>query len=207
MTIIKNCGLRRVDELHAAAASGARFAGFVHYAPSPRHLPLEAMAVLVQATPTSLQSVAVLVNPDDAQLDAIVREVKPDYLQLHKVTRERAAEIGQRCGLPLILGVAVRSAADLAMAALLEPLAEHILLDSQESGSGQSFDWELLSQHRLTKPWFLAGGLHAQNVAAAIHSTGAPMVDVSSGIETAPGVKSLEKIAAFNRAVLHATHG
>lgn len=202
MTLIKNCGLKSLGELDMAARTGASFVGFVHHASSPRHLPLSDIAALRRQT--MLKSVVVMVNPTDTILDDVVALVKPDYLQIHKVDAARAAMISERTRLPLILGVAMRSADDLHLAQALEPLAEHILLDAADSGSGVAFDWNVLHGLQLQKPWFLAGGLTIGNVREAIQKTGAPMVDVSSGLEDAPGQKSLEKIAAFNRTVLQA---
>lgn len=206
MTLIKNCGLRTLGDMQIAADTGAAFIGLVHHAASPRHLTLEEMAALAQQAPAGIKKVAVLVNPNDALLARLVTDVAPDYLQLHKVDAARAAEVGSRFALPLILGVAMRHADDVALAHTLEPHAAHLLLDAPESGSGQAFDWAMLQGVQFAKPWFLAGGLHAGNVAEAIRTSGAPMVDVSSGIEHAPGQKSPEKIAAFNRAVLATSH-
>ena len=207
MTRIKNCGLKTTADMDAAAESGASFIGFVHHAASPRHLTIPEMAALNLQKPARVQSVAVLVNPSDETLDAITASVRPDYLQLHKVDAVRAMQVAARTPLPLILGVAIRSAADIERALQLEAHAAHLLLDAPESGSGVPFDWAALQDLHLQKPWFLAGGLMAENVAEAIRITGAPMVDVSSGIEDRPGHKSAEKIAAFNRAVLNASHG
>lgn len=204
MALIKNCGLSRPSDLEAASRSGASYVGFVHYPASPRHLPIPEMAALNLQKPADVKSMAVLVDPSDALIDDIVALVHPDYLQLHGVAPGRAAMISERSRLPLVLGVAMRNMADLAKAQALEPLAEHLLLDAPESGSGVAFDWSLLAQAQFTKPWFLAGGLRAENVAEALRVTGAPMVDVSSGIEDRPGHKSAEMIAAFNRAVLQA---
>ena len=204
MTIIKNCGLKTIGDVAAAAAHGAEFVGFVHCEKSPRHLSLEAIRPLLDyARP--LRTVLVTVNPDEALLDATITRLRPDYLQVHGVDVVRAQFIAAATRLPLIIGVAITSAADIATAQALEPYAAHLLLDAKESGSGVAFDWSLLQDVQFQKPWFLAGGLNAANVAEAIRITGAPMVDVSSGIEASPGRKSAEKIAAFNAAVLNAS--
>lgn len=207
MTLIKNCGIRFASDLEVVASTGATFVGFVHYANSPRHLDLPAMAALQLHKPSVLKSVVVMNDPSDPVLDDVVSIIRPDYLQVHKVDAGRAAMISERTRLPLILGVAMRQPSDLELAHQLEPIAEHLLLDAPESGSGLAFDWNMLKHAHFQKPWFLAGGLTTENVAEAIRITGAPMVDVSSGIEDKPGHKSPEKIAAFNRAVLDATHG
>ena len=204
MTLIKNCGLKTVGDIHAARRAGANFIGFVHHPASPRHLSLdEIKPLLAYAAP--LNTVLVTVNPDNALLEATITRIRPDYLQVHGVDAARARQIRAMTWLPLILGVAITGAADVAVAQALEPYATHLLLDAKHSGGGVPFDWELLRGVQFQKPWFLAGGLTADNVAEAIRITGAPMVDVSSGIEAAPGRKSAEKIAAFNAAVLATT--
>ena len=202
--LIKNCGLSTAQAIDHAALTGARFVGFVHHEKSPRHVAIEAMAALVaHARAQQLQTVAVTIDPDDALLERIAREVKPDYIQLHDVgSPARISEMRVAHGIPIITAVAVHTLADLAPIELLEAASEHILFDAKSPGSGVPFDWTLLKTIRMRKPWFLAGGLTPENVAEAIRITHAPMVDVSSGLEDAPGHKSLEKIAAFNAAVL-----
>ena len=206
MTIrVKNCGLKTPEAIDQSIATGASFAGFVHHAGTPRHLELNAMADLVEHARSRIHTVAVLVAPTDALLWEIVQVVKPDYLQLHKIpTLDRLRHIVDERGLPIISAHTVHTAEDVAKAAAFASLSEHLLFDAPQPGSGKIFDWSLLTSLTLATPWFLAGGLTAENVAEAIRTTGAPMVDVSSGLESAPGVKSLEKIAAFNAAVLHA---
>ena len=201
---IKNCGLKTPESIDQALATGASYVGFVYYPSSPRHIELAQMAKLAAHARGRIKTVAVTVDPDDALVDDIAQNVRPDFLQVHKVDRERTSAIAARSKLPLIIGVGIRSAADVALARTLEPLATHLLLDNQHSGSGQAFDWQLIKAMGLSKPWFLAGGLTIENVAEAIRATQAPMVDVSSGLEDSPGNKSLEKIAAFNAAVLNA---
>ena len=187
-----------------AVDTGASFVGFVHYAPSPRHLTPAQIGALYAQVPAPIARVIVLVDPDDALLANLP---KPDFWQVHNVSDPaRIQAIAATTGVPVITAIRVRDAADMAQAAALEAVSAHLLFDTYHpteiGGSGQSFDWSLLRGIALKKPWFLAGGLTAQNVAAALAQTGAPMVDVSSGIESAPGIKSLEKIAAFNKAVL-----
>ncbi len=203
--LIKNCGLKTPEAIKSAAASGASFVGFVHHAPSPRHLALDAIAKLFAQTPESLKKVIVLVNPIDKLLDDVFRRMTPDFLQVHQVMDpKRLTEIRKRA--PLITAISVRTKDDLTNVAALEAVSDHLLFDGKESGSGEAFDWALLSGLTLTKPWFLAGGLTTANVAEALAISHAPMVDVSSGIERSLGVKSLEKIAAFNEAVMSASH-
>lgn len=160
------------------------------------------MRALIAHTAQRVKTVAVLVDPGDDLLAAI-RTAAPDYLQLHGVASlARIQEIATRTEKPIISAVAVQSPHDLTLAATLEEISTHLLFDAAQAGSGHAFDWGLLKNLALKKPWFLAGGLTAETVAGAIRITQAPMVDVSSGIEASPGKKSLEKIAAFNAAVL-----
>jgi phosphoribosylanthranilate isomerase len=207
MIRIKNCGLKHPSEIEAAAASGASFVGLVHHATSPRHLSIEAMAALASHIRAPLQSVVVLVNPDAALFQSITEKFRPDYWQIHGVSDvARLRDIRETTEIPVIAGIAVAEAKDIAQAKSLSSAAAMLLFDTKHEalagGAGKAFDWQLLRGLRLDVPWFLAGGLTSENVAAAIRITGATLVDVSSGIESRPGEKSLEKIAAFNRAVL-----
>ena len=207
MIRIKNCGLKTQEAIDVAAASGASFAGFVHHAPSPRHLELDAMADLVTYGRKRLATVAVLVAPDSALLNAVATHVKPDFIQLHRIPDVNyLASVRQNIPCPLIAAMAIRTAEDVTHSLPYETIATHMLLDAADAGSGLPFDWRLLQGVTFSNPWFLAGGLNEQNVAKALRTTHAPMVDVSSGIESAPGVKSPEMIAAFNKAVLDAAH-
>lgn len=199
---IKNCGLSTPETIDQAIATGARFLGFVHHAASPRHVEIAQMKSLIAHAAKRAKTVAVLVNPGNGLIDEVIA-AGPDYLQLHEVhSAVRINDIAERAGKPIITAISVRSATDLTFAAALEEISAHLLFDARAPGSGKTFDWQLLKQHAFSKPWFLAGGLTVENVAEAIRATQAPMVDVSSGIESSPGMKSLEKIAAFNAAVL-----
>jgi phosphoribosylanthranilate isomerase len=163
------------------------------------------MKHLAANTPPSMKHVAVLVAPDDALLAELFRHYTPHYLQLHHLTDARRIDaISQRFHVPVITAISIRSDEDLGGLDALEAVSAHVLFDAKNFGSGQAFDWNILANKKNQKPWFLAGGLHAGNVTEAIRVTGAPMVDVSSGIESAPGIKSPEKIADFYRAVLEA---
>ena len=145
---------------------------------------------------------------DRARLGEVLRDVKPDYVQLHQMEDSaRVSAIQSVLSVPIITAISVRGPSDLSNIATLEEISAHLLFDAPAPGSGKAFDWHLLKNLPLKKKWFLAGGLTPENVAEAMRITGAPMVDVSSGIESAAGEKSLEKIAAFNAAVLHAAHG
>lgn len=200
---IKNCGLKTLEAIAQAAATGASFAGFVHHSASPRHLDLTEMAALVQYARPRMKTVAVLVNPDFDVLYDVGELVQPDYIQLHGVLdAAKIHHIATTIGIPVITALAAQDASELAYARELEGVSSHLLFDAKHPGGGKSFDWSVLQSLILAKPWFLAGGLTPLNVAEAARITQAPMVDVSSGIEDAPGHKSLEKIAAFNAAVL-----
>lgn len=209
-TRIKNCGLKTPESIDQAIATGAGFIGLVHHAASPRHLDVDAMATLAAHAHGRAKTVAVMVSPSPDVLGEIVSRVKPDYLQLHNVHDMSAMQsIYDQHRIPLISAIAVRDASDLTLAATLEEISAHVLFDAAKAGSGKAFDWALLKNLPLKKRWFLAGGLTPENVTEAMRITHAPMVDVSSGIEdpAGSGNKSLEKIAAFNRAVLHSAHG
>jgi phosphoribosylanthranilate isomerase len=203
---IKNCGLTTPSAIACAVSTSANFVGFVHHTASPRHLTAEQIAALYAHVPPGVACVIVLVDPSDDMLASLP---KPDFWQITGVSDPaRIAAIHAATGVPVITAIRVRSAEDIAPASALEAVSAHLLFDTyhpqEAGGTGHAFDWSLLKNLSLSKPWFLAGGLNADNVADAIRRTHAPMVDVSSGLEDAPGIKSLEKIAAFNKAVLEA---
>lgn len=206
---VKICGLRRLDDVAAVAAAGAAYAGFVFFAKSPRHLTVAAARPLLLAVPEGLAKVALTVDADDAALDAIVTALPLDMLQLHGAeSPERVAEVRARYGLPVMKAVGVASEGDLAAVFEYSLVADQLLIDAKPpkgaaipGGNGVAFDWRLLAGRRWLRPWMLAGGLTPENVAEAIRLTGAAQVDVSSGVESAPGVKDVGRIAAFGRAV------
>tara|TARA_R110002124_G_scaffold252627_1_gene418019 strand:+ start:1412 stop:2041 length:630 start_codon:yes stop_codon:yes gene_type:complete len=208
MTLVKICGLTTSETLDTALAGGAAFVGAVVYPKSPRHLePLHA-ATLFDRARGRAKVVAVTVDADDARLTEIALILKPDLIQLHgRETPERAARVRELTGAGIIRALAVSSAADIEAAAAWEPVVDHLMFDARPpadavlpGGVGASFDWTLLAGRSFARPWFLAGGLTPDNVAQAVAVTGAPMVDVSSGVESAPGVKDTLRIAAFLRA-------
>lgn len=206
---VKICGLRTEADVAAVAAAGAAYAGFVFFAKSPRHLTVEAAARLALAAPPGLAKVALTVDADDATLDAIVEGVPLDMLQLHgHESPDRVAEVRARYGLPVMKAVGVADEGDLAAVFDYSTVADQILVDAKPpkgadlpGGNGLAFDWRLVAQRRWLRPWMLAGGLTPENVAEAVRLTNARQVDVSSGVESAPGVKDAAKIAAFVRAV------
>ena len=206
---IKICGVSTIEAIDAAVRGQARHIGFVHFAKSPRHLTPARLALIAPRVQAGVGRVAVLVDTDDATIDALIDAGGLTALQLHgRETPARAAEIRQRTGLPVWKAIPVRTAADLAAGAAYAGAADMLLYDAKPpegaalpGGMGLRFDWALLAGHRPPLPWGLSGGLDPDNVAAAIRETKAPLVDVSSGVEDAPGVKNVDKINAFCKAV------
>ena len=206
MTLVKICGLATPDAVDAALNGGASHLGFVFFSKSPRDVdPLMAAELVGMARGKAL-AVAVVVDPDDALLERLAREVRPDLYQLHGgETPERVAQVRALTGAGVIKAIAVERAADVEAASAYEDVADHLLFDAKlegevPGGAGTSFDWGMLKGRSFTKPWFLAGGVTPVTVAAAVRVTSAPGVDVSSGVESAPGVKDPALITAFLRA-------
>jgi phosphoribosylanthranilate isomerase len=206
---VKICGLSTPETLDAALKGGASHVGFVHFAKSPRHVAPERLASLAARVPGHVQKVGVVVNPDDAMIEMLMQAGRLDALQLHgSEPPERVAAIRARFpGLKLWKAIPVKTAADIASAARYADIADLILFDAKTpdhadlpGGMGLRFDWSLLSAYRATGPWGLSGGLDPDNVTEAIRITSAPLVDVSSGVESAPGIKDVDKIAAFCKA-------
>jgi phosphoribosylanthranilate isomerase len=204
----KICGLSTPDTLDAAIAGGASHVGFVFFPPSPRHVTLEQAAALASRVPQHVGKVGVFVDPEDALLDQAVRAARLDAIQLHRVAPERAAAIGARLRLPIWGAVAVKTRADLDGANALRGAVQRVLYDAKvpedarlPGGMGLRFDWSLLQDFAHPLPWALSGGLDPSNVAEAVGITGARLVDVSSGVESAPGIKDATKITAFLKTV------
>ncbi len=205
---IKMCGLSRPQDVAAAAAAGAQYVGFVFFAPSPRNLGLDAAAALALATPAGIAKVALTVDADDAQLDALTGTVPLDMLQLHGAeSPARVAQIKARYGLPVMKAVGIAEAADLAQIDVYARVADQLLIDAKPpagaplpGGNALPFDWTLIAGRRWPLPWMLAGGLTPENAAEAVHRTGARQLDVSSGIESARGVKDAALMQAFAKA-------
>lgn len=210
-TTAKICGLSTPETLNAAIAGGASHVGFVFFPPSPRHVGFDQVAGLASGVPSRVAKVGVFVDPDDALIDAARSAGRLDAIQLHKTAPERVAAIRQRTGLEIWVAVAVKTRADLDAARAFAEAADRILYDAKTpegaalpGGMGLRFDWALLDGFRHRLPWALSGGLDAGNVGEAIRRTGAALVDVSSGVESAPGVKDATRIAAFLDAVRRA---
>lgn len=204
----KICGLSTPETVDAAIAGGASHLGFVFFPPSPRNVGFDQVRALAAHVPDHVGKVGVFVDPDDAVLDAAIAAAGLDAIQLHKASPERAAAIRNRTRLQVWAAVAVRIRLDLDAAATFRGAADRILYDARTpdsaalpGGMGLRFDWALLEGFAHPLPWALSGGLDPMNVAEAVAATRAPLVDVSSGVESAPGVKAVDKIAAFLKAV------
>jgi phosphoribosylanthranilate isomerase len=207
---VKICGLRDQAMLDAAVNAGAHYVGLVFFEKSPRNVSIAQAAPLAQSTRMGIAKVGLVVNPDDAFLDAILADVPLDILQLHgSETPKRITEISKRYGLPVMKAVGVADASDLPALDAYAQVADMILVDAKPpknadlpGGNGLSFDWTLIANRRWSTPWMLAGGLTPDNVSEAMSLTGATQVDVSSGVETAPGKKSADLITAFVNAAI-----
>jgi len=209
---VKICGLRTQADVAAAATAGARYVGFVFFPKSPRHLTLDGAGLLAASVPVGVCKVALTVNADDEMLDALTQAVPLDMLQLHgSESPERVAQVKARYGLPVMKAIGVGERADLSQLDLYAGVADQLLVDAKPpkgadlpGGNGLAFDWQLLAGRVWRSPWMLAGGLTPDNVAEAIRRTGARQVDVSSGVESSPGVKDAKLIKELVRAAINA---
>lgn len=201
---VKICGLTSADDLRNAIEAGAAFVGLNFYPRSPRKLSFDQASRLLAAIPESVTSVALLVDPDDA-LAARAAGLGVGIVQLHgSETPARVAEIRELTGLPVMKAIGIGGRQDLARIPAYEAVADWIMVDARPpegatrpGGNAVSFDWRLIAGRQWARPWMLAGGLTAGNVAEAVRLTGADVVDVSSGVESAPGRKDPAKVAAF----------
>ena len=209
-TAIKFCGLTRPQDIHAAARAGARYVGFVFFPKSPRNVTRDVARALALEVPPGIAKVALTVDADDAALDDLVAAVPLDMLQLHgHESPERVAHVRARYGLPVMKALGIATARDLDQIDAYSEVADQVLVDAKPpegadlpGGNGLSFDWRLLAGRKYwTRPWMLAGGLTPDNVAEAVRLTGARQVDVSSGVESAPGIKEAGRMAEFARAL------
>ncbi|MFZ4787328.1 MAG: phosphoribosylanthranilate isomerase [Rhizobiales bacterium] len=206
---VKICGLRTPETLHAAIEAGADWVGFVFFPKSPRHVSLDEARALGPLVAGRAQKVALLVDAPDAMIADVIAALQPDFLQLHgHETPERVGEIKQRFGVPLIKAVGIAGQDDLIQARAYESVVDWMLYDAKPpkqavlpGGNGVSFDWTLLKEAGKQHHFMLSGGLDADNVANALAITGAAGVDVSSGVESAPGIKDTKRIKAFMAAV------
>lgn len=202
---VKVCGITDAETIARAHALGASFLGFVLYPPSPRFVPPERLAELLACAPAEVRTVGVIVDATDAFLDHLLSYAPVDILQLHgSETPERVRAIALRTGCRVMKAIRVGAQEDLDGLEAYFEVADMLLFDARPprgaawpGGHGLPFDWRLLAGRRLPLPWALAGGLDAGNLAAAVELLAPPIVDVSSRIETAPGVKDPHKLAAF----------
>jgi len=204
-TRVKICGLSTAESLDAAIKAGAGYVGFVFFEKSPRNVSVETAHSLAIDVPPGLAKVALTVDASDATLERITDAVPLDMLQLHgSEPPKRVTEVRKKFGLPVIKAIGISDAEDVKKIDLYSPVADQLLVDAKPpkggdlpGGNGLSFDWRLIANRRWSTPWMLAGGLTPDNVAEAVSLTGARQVDVSSGVESAPGQKDSALIARF----------
>ncbi len=202
---VKICGLSTGASVDAAVAAGAAYVGFVFFPKSPRNVDLETAAALALRVPEGVAKVALTVNAGDSFLDDLSTQVPIDMLQLHgSESVDRVAQVRKRYGLPVMKALGVAEPSDLPALDAYSAVADQLLVDAKPpkgatrpGGNALTFDWNLIAGRRWTVPWMLAGGLTPESVALAISQTGAKQVDVSSGVESAPGEKDLDLIRAF----------
>lgn len=204
-TSVKICGLTSVSAVDATIAAGADYMGLVFFPPSPRHIQIDQAAALAEHGASRLQRVGLFVNPDDALLSAVLNTIDLDMIQLQgSETPERAADIKAQFNKKCIKALPIATREDLRAIPPFEHCIDYFLFDAKPpkdadrpGGNGEAFDWSVLTDLSLNKPWMLAGGLTEDNVATAIRISAAPIVDTSSSVEDAPGVKSPAKIKRF----------
>jgi phosphoribosylanthranilate isomerase len=204
---VKICGLSTAETVTAAIEAGASLVGFVFYPPSPRNITVEKASTLAQIARGRARIVALVVDPDDALIDAIAQGLRPDLIQAHgSESPDRISQIARRTGIPVVKAIKVKDRSDVTQATAYEASAALILYDAKApetltgalpGGNGIAFDWSLLEGPAREKPFILSGGLNPGNVAEAIRNTGATIVDVSSGVEKAPGIKDIGLIRNF----------
>jgi phosphoribosylanthranilate isomerase len=208
---VKICGITSPGAIEAAVEAGAAYGGLVFHSNSPRNVSFEQARVLADQMRGRLKIVALIADMEDAGIETLVKTVRPDFLQLHgSESARRTAYIRGKFGVPVIKALPVAEPSDLAATAEYENAADMLMFDARPpkdalrgGGHGAAFDWKILEGRTFTKPWFLAGGLTPENVARAISLSGAKSVDVSSGVESAPGVKDAGRIRDFIAAVKH----
>ena len=204
-TRVKICGLTSPEAIKGAAQAGATYGGLVFYEKSPRHLSLAKAREVALAAPPGFAKVALVVNPQDAFLEEMLSQVPIDILQLHGAEQpQRVQQIKQSTGLPIMKALGIATAQDLHEIDRYAEICDQLLIDAKPApgaklpgGNGLAFDWQLLENHTWKIPWMLAGGLTPDNVAQAIRVTRARQIDVSSGVESAPGLKDIDKMRNF----------
>ena len=204
-TRVKICGLTSPEAIKGAAQAGATYGGLVFYEKSPRHLSLVKAREVALAAPPGFAKVALVVDPQDAFLEEMLSQVPIDILQLHGAEQpQRVQQIKQSTGLPIMKALGIATAQDLHEIDRYAEICDQLLIDAKPApgaklpgGNGLAFDWQLLENHTWKIPWMLAGGLTPDNVAQAIRVTQARQIDVSSGVERAPGLKDMDKMRNF----------
>lgn len=209
MTKVKICGLSTPETITTAITHGTDFIGLVFYPPSPRHVEIEVAKYLASQIPDEIKIVGLFVNPDNQTLQEVLNEVPLSMIQLHgSETPERVQEIKENFNLPIIKALAIETPDDLEKTKEYERIVDWFLFDAKPTtlpgGNGEAFDWTIMKDFQSNTPWFLAGGLTPENVSKALKITNAPAVDVSSGVEGAPGLKDMQKIRSFISAVKQA---
>lgn len=208
-TRVKICGINTPQAAEAAVNAGAQYLGFVFFPKSPRNVSIDVARDLALDVPVGVAKVALVVNASDADLDRLLGKVPIDILQLHGAEDlERVKAIRARYGLPVMKAVGVSGPQDIQALDAYGLVSDQVLVDAKApkgsvlpGGNGLAFDWRLISKRGWNAPWMLAGGLTSENVVQAIQLTGAKQVDVSSGVESAPGVKDPAQIRAFIEAI------
>ena len=208
-TEVKICGLSEAATLDAAVQAGASHVGFVFFPASPRHVPPVRACELAARVPAGIKKVGLFVDADDAYIEDILAKVPLDMLQFHgDETPDRVVEVRAKFRVQVMKAIAIAGPDDVARAHVYEAVADQLLFDARApegadrpGGNAQAFDWTLIAGEPWARPWMLAGGLTAENVADAVRATGAQMVDVSSGVEDRPGHKDASLIRAFIEAV------
>lgn len=209
MTKVKICGLSTPETLTAAIDGGADFIGLVFYAPSPRHVEIEVASYLAKQVPDHIDVVGLFVNPNDTYIEQVINEVPITMVQLHgHETVERVSEAKEKFNLPVIKALPIETADDLETTKQYDGIADWLLFDAKgeklPGGNGVVLDWNILKNYQGQSPWMLAGGLTPDNVAEALSILSPNAVDVSSGVESAKGVKEIDKIHSFIKAVKQA---
>lgn len=202
MTKVKICGLNTPESMTAAIEAGADFVGLVFYPTSPRYIDMEVATYLAHYVPEHVKICGLFVNEKDEKLAEILSNVRIDMMQFHgDETPKRLADIKSSFKKPIIKAISINDTADLEQIDAFKTVSDWYLLDAPGGGTGQSFDWSLLDGFQFPKPWMLAGGLTPENVGMAIKNVKPDAVDVSSGVESARGVKDTDKIHSFIQAV------
>lgn len=206
---VKICGLTSHEAVKAAVNAGADYVGFVFFPPSPRHVTPQQAADFSLALPADVKTVAVMVDPSDDDITFMLKDFKPDFLQLHgHETKERVKEVREKFDVPVMKAIAVRSSDDVASGVSYSDIVDMLLFDAKApsdsmlpGGNGLSFDWTLLKSRKFSVPWMLSGGLNIENVRQAMRISGATCVDVSSAVESEPGIKDEGLVREFIRKV------